>query len=210
VRKHTHVLVAASFAAVLAGSAAGCSSSGHASDSARAAASSLAANPTYQQDKQRLEAELLANFKKHFNPAHPITSMEAAVQATFPGGSSTKIVNYAVQTFKLSDAKPGAKRQAWIQGVVAFALNQDAQGVPSGAASVPIPGVTASVPTPSATPSATPFSSSPASTTSVASSTLVIPGSFCSVAGATGISKSGHAEVCRSSSTDSHLRWRRP
>jgi hypothetical protein len=75
--------------------------------------------------------------------------MEAAVQATFPGGSGTKIVNYAVQTFKLSDATPGPKRQAWVQGVVAFALNQDAQGVPSGAASVAIPGVTASVPTPS-------------------------------------------------------------
>lgn len=139
------MLAAAGIAAAL--TLAGCSSSGHASDSARAAASSLAANPTYQQDKAQLEAELLANFKKHFNPAHPITSMEAAVQDTFPGGSSTKIVNYAVQTFKLSDARQ-PKLNEWIAGVVAYALNQDAQGVPSGAASVSIPGVTVPVPTP--------------------------------------------------------------
>jgi len=134
------MLVAAGLTAGLA--IAGCGSSSHtqAAQSGRSAVSSLTANPTYQADKARLEAELLANFKATFNPAHPVTSMMAAVQATFPNGDSTKIVNYAVQTFKLSDAKnPG--RQAWIAEVVTFALNQGAQGVGTGTPS--IPGVTA-------------------------------------------------------------------
>lgn len=142
-RANRNTLAAAVIAALVAVPAAGCSSSSHgnASASARAAASSLTANPVYQQDKARLEALLLVNFKKDFNPAHPVASVKTAVQDTFPGGSSNKIVDYAVKTFTLAAAKPGAKRRAWIQDVVTFALNQGAQGVGTGTPS--IPGVTA-------------------------------------------------------------------
>lgn len=106
------------------------------SSSGSAALHSLAANPTYSAEVAQLEAQLLANFKKDFSPAHPITSMESAVRDTFPGGSSTKIVNYALKTFTLKDAH-GHARQVWIQGVVTYALNQGATGVGTGQPVIP-------------------------------------------------------------------------
>lgn len=146
--RYRNGIVAATAVAALALTGAGCSS-GHASQSAAAAASSLAADPTYQAQVKQLENELLANFQKYFDPHHPITSMESAVEHTFPGASASTIVSYAVKTFKLADRKRGPDQDAWMHGVVTYALAQGTQGVPSGAASVPIPGVTASVPTPS-------------------------------------------------------------
>jgi hypothetical protein len=143
-------------AAALAG--AGCSSSspGAASASARAAASSLAANPAYQQDKAKLEAQLLANLKKDFTAAHPYASAKKAMQDTFPSGDGKKIVNYGVHTFTLKAAKKGPAQTAWIDGIATYALAQGAQGVGKGQPSIPgvtssaTPHITVPVPTPPA------------------------------------------------------------
>jgi hypothetical protein len=108
----------------------------------------------YQAQVKKLEAELLANFQKDFRPSHPITSTESAVRDTFPGGSSQKIVNHAVHTFSLKDAKKGPAQTAWMHDVVTFALAQGAQGVGTGQPSIPgvtssaTPRVTVPVPTP--------------------------------------------------------------
>jgi hypothetical protein len=119
--------------------AAACQSSDHGAG-ARAAASSLAADPTYQAQVQQLQDELLANFKKDFHASHPVTSMENAVRDTFPGGKSQVIINDAVKTFSLKDAHKGAAQTAWMHDVVTFALAQGTQGV--GTAQPSIPGVT--------------------------------------------------------------------
>ena len=139
-RKHTRVAAAALAAALLVPAAAGCASSGH--PHAHAALSSLEADPTYQAQVQRLQAQLLANYQKDFTPAHPVDSMKQAVSETFPGASLNQIVGYAVKTFKLKDRKRGPDQDAWMHGVVTYALQQSAQGIPSGAASPTIPGVT--------------------------------------------------------------------
>ena len=138
-RRRTMLATAAVLAALAAGSTAGCSSSDHGSG-ARAAASSLAADPTYQAQVQQLQNALLANFKKDFHASHPITSMENAVRDTFPGGSSQAIINHAVHTFTLKDAHKGAAQTAWMHDVTTFALAQGVQGV--GTAQPSIPGVT--------------------------------------------------------------------
>jgi hypothetical protein len=41
-----------------------------------------------------------------------------------------------------------------------------------------------------------------------ASKATVTPGAFCSVAGATGLTSTGKAMVCKTTATDSRLRWR--
>jgi hypothetical protein len=64
-------------------------------------------------------------------------------------------------------------------------------GAPGGA--TPSPPV---VPTPTASPPDTP------------TGTVVHPGAFCTPAGATGVTAAGTAMVCRTSPTDSRLRWR--
>jgi len=45
-------------------------------------------------------------------------------------------------------------------------------------------------------------------TTTAASKATVTPGAFCSVAGATGLTSTGKAMVCKTTATDSRLRWR--
>lgn len=52
-------------------------------------------------------------------------------------------------------------------------------------------------------PTPTPTTAAPVPTHS-----YVTPGAFCSTAGATGVSKTGKPEVCKTSATDSRLRWR--
>src|SRR5690348_6524653 len=103
-------LAGTALVAVLA--VAGCSSSDHGAG-ARAAASSLAADPTYQAQVQQLQDALLANFQKDFHASHPITSMENAVKDTFPGAHVSAIVNYAIKTFSLKDRKAGPAQSAW-------------------------------------------------------------------------------------------------
>ncbi len=110
----------------------GCSSSGSATDAARSAAASLSANPQFQKDKARLEA----NMRKDFHPTHPIASAKVVVAETFPGADAQKIVVFAVTSFKPGVRHAGAERQAWEAGVVQAALNQSAQGV-SGQPSIP-------------------------------------------------------------------------
>lgn len=146
--RHTRVLAAAAVAAAL-GLSAGCSSSGNDSQAAAAAASSLAANPAVQ----KAEGQLKANFARDFTAQHPVTSLEQVLKETFPGANSSDIVTYGVKTFTFKARHRGAAQDQWFQGVVLFALNKNAQGIPSGGASPSIPGVTASVPTPSSTPS---------------------------------------------------------
>lgn len=138
-RRRTVLAGAAIAAALAVAGTAGCQSSDHGAG-ARAAASSLAADPTYQAQVKQLQDELLTNFKKDFQASHPITSMENAVRDTFPGGSSQAIINYAVKTFSLKDSHKGAAQDAWIHGVVTFALSQGAKGV--GTSQPSIPGVT--------------------------------------------------------------------
>jgi hypothetical protein len=66
----------------------------------------------------------------------------------------------------------------------------------------------------SVSPSPSTSSSSPApvasksSSSSAAASGIVHAGAYCSAAGTTGVTSTGHAEVCRVSATDSRLRWR--
>jgi hypothetical protein len=100
-----------------------------AASSAHAAVSSAMANPAVSADAAQLENELLANLKGHYDPAHPVKSVEAAVQATFPQGDTHKIEAYAVKTFTpgvLTSGGPGSARSTWAQGVVTFALAQGA------------------------------------------------------------------------------------
>jgi len=139
-RRSTTALAAAAIVAALAAGSAGCSSSSDHGAGARAAASSLAADPTYQAQVKQLQDALLANFKKDFHASHPITSMENAVRDTFPGGSSQDIINHAVKTFSLKDAHKGAAQTAWMHDVVTYALAKGTQGV--GTAQPTIPGVT--------------------------------------------------------------------
>lgn len=100
-----------------------------ASARAHAAASALATSPQYQADKAKLEAELTANFKKSFNPAHPVKSAQAAIQLTFPNGDTHAIEAYAVKTFTPAVGTthgPGSARDTWVNGVVVYALAQGA------------------------------------------------------------------------------------
>ena len=135
-RRRTTLAGAALVAALAVAGTAGCQSSDHGAG-ARAAASSLAADPTYQAQVKQLQDALLANFKKDFKAKHPITSMENAVRDTFPGGNSQAIINHAVKTFSLKDAHKGAAQTAWMHDVVTFALAKGTQGVGTSQPSIP-------------------------------------------------------------------------
>ena len=137
--KDPRLLVAAALAIPVV--LAGCMSSSSEVQAIASARSSMTANPAYQASKAKAEQELLVAFKADFDPAHPVTSTMTAVRGTFPNGSTTKIVNFAVRTFTLADSHPGAKQQAWIAGVATYALDNGAITGVSGQPS--IPGVTA-------------------------------------------------------------------
>lgn len=58
-------------------------------------------------------------------------------------------------------------------------------------------------------PAPPPASTNPAAATTTAPApAYVTPGAFCSVPGATGVSKTGKPEVCKTTATDPRLRWR--
>jgi Protein of unknown function (DUF1524) len=67
---------------------------------------------------------------------------------------------------------------------------------------------------PSIAPSPQPAATTPApvvappTPTPAATHTYVTPGAFCTPAGATGYSKTGKPEICKTTTTDSRLRWR--
>lgn len=127
---------------------AACSPSSHSSDkaSAKAAASSVEANPTVSSDLNAGAQELLTNLQSSFQPTHPVKSVEAAVRATYPQGSTGKIVSYAVKTFTLSDVHPlhgtNPARDKWLQNIDTYAtgLGTAAKGQAA------VPGVTAPAP----------------------------------------------------------------
>jgi Protein of unknown function (DUF1524) len=69
---------------------------------------------------------------------------------------------------------------------------------PAATTNAPVPVVTqAATPPPAVTPP-----------TPTPTKSYVTPGAFCSTAGATGFSKTGKAEVCKTTATDTRLRWR--
>ncbi len=120
--------------------AAGCSSAsqGSASSAVSSAAASLSANPQFQADKTRLEA----NMRKDFHPTHPVKSVEAVLTETFPGADIQSILVYGVKTFKPAARHAGQARTDWENGVITYALQQSATGTGTGQPS--IPGVTSS------------------------------------------------------------------
>lgn len=132
------MLAGAAIAATLAIAGCASSSQGDASAAAKSAAASLSANPQFQAAKTRLDT----NMRKDFHITHPITSVKAVLTETFPGADLQKIIVYSVQTFKPAARHAGQARDAWESGVVTYALQQSAQGIPSGAATPKIPGVT--------------------------------------------------------------------
>lgn len=138
--------VAAVTVALLLPGAVACSSSGNASDATKSAAASLATNPAVVKAK----ATLKANFDKDWKATSPYASLKTVLKESFPGVSSADIVTFGLKTFTFKARHPGAEQDAWFSGVVLFAMNKSATGIPTGAASPPIPGV-----------SNTPASSSP-------------------------------------------------
>jgi hypothetical protein len=151
---------AAAAAAVLALAAAGCSSSGssHAAQG-KAAASSIAANPTVSSELNQSEQLLLANIQANFSAAHPYKSLKAGIRATYPNGSTTQIINFGVKHFTIAVVHPlhghNPARDAWLLLVTNYAQSLGAK--PEVPATVPatapsgqpaIPGVTSS-PSPS-------------------------------------------------------------
>lgn len=107
------------------------------SGQAAAAASSAMANPTVSADIALGEKNLTANMDKDFTAAHPVSSMEQALRATFPQGDLSNITTYAVHQLSPADYRKGPARTAWVQSVVLYALNS---GATPGTSVSPSPG----------------------------------------------------------------------
>lgn len=85
--------------------------------------------------------------------------------------------------------------------------------VPTTSASIsaspsPSPSTSIVVETPSPTPTPVVSDTPTPVQTTTTTPTVVSPGAFCSTAGATGVNKSGVSYTCKTSATDSRLRWR--
>ena len=132
------MLAAAAVAATLTLTGTACSSSGTASDATKSAAASLAANPAVVKAK----ATLKANFNKDFTATHPYDSLKKVLQESFPGVSSADIITFGLKSFTFKARHAGPEQDQWFEGVVLFAMNKNATGIPSGAATPSIPGVT--------------------------------------------------------------------
>jgi len=98
---------------------------------------------------------------------------------------------------------------------------QPATTAPATPASVSVPATTAALATTApaapttkaattakATTSAPKTTAATKTTTTAAVQTTVTPGAYCSVAGATGLTSKGTKMVCKTTATDSRLRWR--
>jgi hypothetical protein len=86
-----------------------------------------------------------------------------------------------------------------------------AQVLASCGISTAAPTVATPTPAPQPAPTTTPpvvAPPKPTATPSVAGPKVVHPGAFCAPAGATGVTSTGKPEVCKTSATDSRLRWR--
>lgn len=142
--------VAAAFLAIaLALTVAACNSSSK--GSVKGAAASAAANPTVSTELNQAEQALLGNIQEHFNAVHPVKSVEAGIRATYPNGSTSKIVNFAAKNFTLAVVHPlqGANpaRDAWLLKVTNYAQSLGAApaaspGVGTSTAQPAIPGTT--------------------------------------------------------------------
>jgi hypothetical protein len=100
------------------------------SGAAHSAADSALANPQVSTDLSTAETELLGNLQAHFDPAHPVKSVQTAVQLTFPQGNTHKTEAFAVKSFTpavLTTKGPGSARDKWLQGVVHYAETQGLQ-----------------------------------------------------------------------------------
>ncbi len=67
---------------------------------------------------------------------------------------------------------------------------------------------TAAAPTPTPVKPTPPPVAPPTPTVAPPTVGVVTPGAFCATAGATGVTKTGEREVCKTTATDSRLRWR--
>ncbi len=116
--------------------------------SVAAAAGSAMADPTISNDLNQGENELLSNLQTNWNSAHPVSSVEAAIHATFPHGDTGKIVTYAIRHFTpavMTTSGPGSARDNFLQGVYDYALTQGATpatGTATAPASTPAPATT--------------------------------------------------------------------
>jgi len=136
--------------------------------------------------------------------ANPLTST--------PSPQIPKLANASVS----SPARPTSAAVA-----TAATTTKPATTAPATSASVSVPATT-TVPATTATVAPTTKAATTAktttaapkttaatkATTTAASKATVTPGAFCSVAGATGVTSTGKAMVCKVSATDTRLRWR--
>lgn len=140
-------------AVTLALTAAACGSKSH--DAGAGAVTSFTANPTVSTELNQAEQALLSNIQANFSALHPVKSVKAGVAATYPHGSTSKIVNYAVRTFKVAVIHPlhgrNPARDAWLLGVTNYAQSLGATpavspspGVGTSTAQPSIPGTTTS------------------------------------------------------------------
>jgi len=136
--------------------------------------------------------------------ANPLTSTPSPQIPKFASASvsSPARPSSAAVTTKATTSKPATTSPA-----------------PSASASIPatttVPATTATAaPTTKAATTAKTTTSAPKTTaatkttTSAAVQTTVTPGAYCSVEGATGLTSKGTKMVCKTTATDSRLRWR--
>ena len=132
--------------------------------------------------------------------ANPLTSSPSPQIPKFASASVT------------SPARPTSAAVA-----TAATTTKPATTAPATSASVSVPATTTTAtvaPTTKAATTAKTTTSAPkttaaakATTTAAVKATVTL-GSFCSVAGATGVTSTGKAMVCKTTATDSRLRWR--
>ena len=96
---------------------------------AKSDASAVANSKVTKAQETQLEDEFIVNVKASFNPAHPVKSVQIAVQKTFPKGDTAKIESYAVAHFTpsvLTTSVPGSARDLYAAGVTSYAISQGA------------------------------------------------------------------------------------
>jgi len=129
--------ITAALTAAIILAAAGCnsSSSGSAGQQARSAASSAMANPTVSTELNQSEQALLGNIQAHFSALHPVASVKAGIRATYPAGSTSQIIDFAVKNFTPAVVRPlrgpNPARDAWLLKVTDYAQSLGATPSPA-------------------------------------------------------------------------------
>ena len=93
-------------------------------------------------------------------------------------------------------------------GAVGAMANPLTSTTPPTSASVSAPATTAAPPTTATVAPTTKAATTAKTTTAAAAKATVTSGAFCSGAGTTGVTSTGKAMVCKTSATDTRLRWR--